>query len=97
MEDFITILSVGRPYDIVPESGVGDHVTGCTMSYVTTQDIAANHIDEETGTLGYAVTLFGAFVDAYAGYIIYVYARRILKSIVSGGGFLKILTVFLSE
>lgn len=54
MEDFITILSVGRPYDIAPESGVGDHVTGCTMSYVTTQDIAANHIDEETGTLGYA-------------------------------------------
>jgi len=53
MEDFITILSVGRPYDIAPESG-GDHVIGCTMSYVTTQDIAANHIDEETGTLGYA-------------------------------------------
>ena len=47
--------------------------------------------------LDYAVTLLGAFVDAYAGYIIYVYARRILKSIVSGGGFLKILTVFLSE
>ena len=47
--------------------------------------------------LDYSVTLFGAFVDAYAGYIIYVYARRILKSIVSGGGFLKILTDFLSE
>lgn len=54
MEDFITILSVGRPYDIAPESGVGDHVTGCTMSYVTTQDITANNVDEETGTLGYA-------------------------------------------
>ena len=54
MEDFITVLSVGKPYDIVPENGAGDRVTGCTMSYVTTQDITANYADEETGTLGYA-------------------------------------------
>lgn len=53
MEDFITVLSVGKPYDIAPESGVGEHVIGCTMSYVATQDISSNHVDEETGTLGY--------------------------------------------
>lgn len=47
--------------------------------------------------LDYAVTLFGAFVDAYAGYIIYLYVLRIIRSVLSGGGFLKILTAFLSN
>ena len=47
--------------------------------------------------LDYVVTLFCAFIDAYAGYIIYIYVRKIIKSVLSGGGFLKILTMFLSE
>lgn len=47
--------------------------------------------------LDYAVTLFGAFIDAYAGYIIYIYVRKIIKCVLSGGGFLKMLTIFLSE
>lgn len=54
MDEFITVLSCGKPYDIAPESGVGEHVTGCTMQYVATQDISSNFIDEDTGTIGYA-------------------------------------------
>lgn len=53
MDEFITVLSVGKPYDIAPDSGVGEHITGCTMQYVATQDITANNFDEETGTIGY--------------------------------------------
>lgn len=45
--------------------------------------------------LDYAVTLFGAFVDAYASYIIYLYVKRILTSIFSGGSFTNILAAFL--
>lgn len=37
MEDFVIVLSVGRPYDIASEDG--SHITGCTMSYIATQDI----------------------------------------------------------
>ncbi len=65
MEDLITILSVGKPYDIAPESGVGEHVVGCTMQYVTTGDISASHFDEETGTLGYAPLREKMPVDFY--------------------------------
>ena len=65
MEDLITILSVGKPYDIAPESGVGEHVVGCTMQYVTTGDISASHFDEETETLGYAPLREKMPVDFY--------------------------------
>ncbi|MGN0328828.1 MAG: hypothetical protein ACI4D4_07585 [Lachnospira sp.] len=54
MGEFIIVLSVGKPYDIAPESGVGEHVTGCTMQYVAAQDISAKYFDEDTGTVGYA-------------------------------------------
>lgn len=53
MDEFIYVLSVGKPYDIAPEGG-GDHVTGCTMQYVAAQDISAKYFDEDTGTVGYA-------------------------------------------
>lgn len=53
MNALITVLSVGKPYDIAPESGVGEHTVGCTMSYVSTGDISASNYDEGTGTLGY--------------------------------------------
>lgn len=65
MEDLITILSVGKPYDIAPESGVGEHVVGCTMFYVACGDISASHFDEETGTLGYAPLREKMPVDFY--------------------------------
>lgn len=65
MEDLITILSVGKPYDIAPESGVGDHIVGCTMSYVSTGDVTAAHVDEETGTLGYSPLKEKMPVDFY--------------------------------
>lgn len=45
--------------------------------------------------LDYAVTLFGAFVDVYASYIIFLYVKRILTSIFTGGSFTKILAAFL--
>ena len=54
MNTLITVLSVGKPYDIAPESGVGEHTVGCTMSYVSTGDISASNYDEGTGTLGFA-------------------------------------------
>lgn len=65
MEDFITVLSVGKPYDIAPESGVGEHIVGCTMSYVASGDLSTNHFDEETGTLGYAPLKEKMPVDFY--------------------------------
>ena len=49
MNALITVLSVGKPYDIAPESGVGEHTVGCT-----TGDISASNYNEGTGTLGYA-------------------------------------------
>ena len=54
MNALITVLSVGKPYDLPPETGVGEHTVGCTMSYVSTCDISATSYDEATGTLGYA-------------------------------------------
>lgn len=45
--------------------------------------------------LDYAVLLFGTFIDCYASYIIYLYVRRILSSVLSGGSFTKILAAFL--
>lgn len=65
MEDLITILSVGKPYDIPPDDGRGEHVVGCTMSYVACGDISASHFDEETGTLGYSPLREKMPVDFY--------------------------------
>ena len=52
MEDLIIILSVGKPYDIPNEDGT--HTTGCTMNYITTNNINQTSEDAETGLLGYA-------------------------------------------
>lgn len=52
MEDLIIILSVGKPYDIPNEDGT--HTTGCTMNYITTNNINQTSEDTETGLLGYA-------------------------------------------
>lgn len=45
--------------------------------------------------LDYAVALFGAFIDAYASYIIYIYIKRIISSVIGGGGFTKIIAALL--
>lgn len=45
--------------------------------------------------LDYAVVLFGVFVDAYASYIIFIYVKKILSSVLSGGSLTKILAAFL--
>lgn len=52
MDEFIIVLSVGKPYDIAPENG-GDHITGCTMQYVSCQDISKPYFDEDSGSVGY--------------------------------------------
>lgn len=65
MDEFITILSVGKPYDIPPDSGVGEHITGCTMNYIAAQDINVTNFDEETGSLGYVPLRERMPVDFY--------------------------------
>ena len=51
MEDFVIVLSVGKPYDIASEDG--SHITGCTMSYIATQDINQTSENPDSGELGY--------------------------------------------
>ncbi len=45
--------------------------------------------------LDYAVLLFGTFLDAYASLIIFLYFKRIIRSIFSGGSITKIIAEFL--
>lgn len=51
MEDIIIVLSCGQPYDIASEDG--SHIVGCSMSYITTQDINVVSEDSDSGQLGY--------------------------------------------
>lgn len=46
------ILSVGKPYNFVPE-GETEALTGCKMYYVGTDNIANTYVDSENETLGY--------------------------------------------
>jgi hypothetical protein len=51
MEDYIIVLGVGKPYDVASEDG--SHITGCSMSYITTQDINQTVENPDSGELGY--------------------------------------------
>lgn len=50
MDELITILSLGKPWDI--EQLDGSHLTGCTMWYLPSGDISHPVEDAESGTLG---------------------------------------------
>lgn len=63
MEDFVIVLSVGRPYDIASEDG--SHITGCTMSYIATQDINVTSENTDSGELGYVPVKERMPVDFY--------------------------------
>uniref|UniRef100_UPI00402667F2 hypothetical protein n=1 Tax=Lachnospira sp. TaxID=2049031 RepID=UPI00402667F2 len=63
MEDFVIVLSVGRPYDIASEDG--SHITGCTMSYIATQDINQISENPDSGELGYVPVKERMPVDFY--------------------------------
>lgn len=65
MDDFITVLSVGKPYDIAPESGIGEHITGCTMHYAMTEDLNKPFYDEDGGSVGYVPMKERMGVDFY--------------------------------
>ena len=57
MEDLIIILSVGKPYDIPNEDGT--HTTGCTMNYITTNNITQTSEDTEAGWVGFELVKDG--------------------------------------
>lgn len=46
------ILSVGKPYDFVPE-GEKESICGCKVFYIGAEDILKKVFSEEDGTLGY--------------------------------------------
>lgn len=48
----ILVLSVAKPYDMIPDGSI-ERVSGCSMQYVMTDDIARTQFDEDTGEVGY--------------------------------------------
>lgn len=54
MEELITILSVGKPWDLSQPDG--NHFTGCTMWYVSGDDLSRPVVDLQNGLLGVVPT-----------------------------------------
>ena len=46
------VLSVGKPYNFIPE-GETEPLTGCKMYYLGTSDVLKTFVDEENGSLGH--------------------------------------------
>lgn len=64
MEEFVTVIGLGKPYDFVPD-GSTEHLTGCTMWYLPTGDLTTSHEDFDNGFLGYAPLKQTMGVDFY--------------------------------
>lgn len=64
MEEFIYVLSVGKPYDFTPE-GQTNSLSGCTMWYISTDDINAKKYDVDTEQLGCTPLKQSMGVDFY--------------------------------
>lgn len=63
MDQFITLLSVGKPYDIPGENGA-PNITGCTLWYIPSKDLSS-YEDTDTGTLGFTPVKERMGVDFY--------------------------------
>lgn len=64
MEEFVTVISLGKPYYIAGENGAPD-VSGCTMWYLPCQDITKKSYNEQTEELGYAPVKQSMGTDFY--------------------------------
>lgn len=51
MEEFVIVLSVGKPYNFVPE-GSTETLSGATMWYIATDDIKTKKFDPDSEVIG---------------------------------------------